>query len=126
MFQKKYKFKLTDKMCETPKGKTKTRTNQTYTIRELYEKYTTHGTANIKLLEPVNYDNASHDSLDLQKVQKMDIWDKQDVINNHRSTLQSLQEVINNAVEQQKEIEKQQEEEPAATSEIEEKATSEE
>lgn len=87
--------------------------NETYTIRELLNKHTSGIMPNVER-KAIYQEDVSHDSLDLQKVQRMDYTDKESIFAQQTDLIEQLEQ-------QQKELKKEREQ-LAQTRENEEKA----
>lgn len=61
---------------EVLKGESQTINSETYSIRELYAKHAGGIMPDINR-NGINHDSATHNSLDLQKINRMDIFDKE-------------------------------------------------
>lgn len=106
----KYKFKLQPKHKETPKGVSKTIQGETYSIRDLLEKHTKGILPPAIVREPIWSEDADHDSVDYESIQRMDRTIKDELKAQVRENSRKLEKDI----ETQKEIKAKQKAEAKA------------
>lgn len=83
MLRRQRDFRLEKHHCETPTGVSLTVPDESYSIREILEKFTTGIDLRQQLARQPQYDSgASLDSEDLEKVQHLDLYEQQEQLEN--------------------------------------------
>lgn len=108
-----YNFKLKNEHKEKIKGKSQTVVGKAYTIKELLERHTRGYFPEDVYREAHYQEDANHESVDFQKIQRLDIVDKKQIIQNNQETINNLKQIT---IEQQ--IKNQKIEETTATTQL--------
>lgn len=106
-FRTKYPRRGDDHQGSNTYGVSKTIPNETYTIRELLNKHTSGIMPDVQR-NPIYSENASHDDLDLQKANRLDIVEKQQLQTQQLDIITQLDEILTKSkLERDKKIEQQ-------------------